>query len=66
MPNEGTKIKWDAVGIAVTVAFAMIAFNAWCMKLVIENAISKNMITIMEKFVTKADFDKHCEMDKVK
>ena len=54
-------MNWEAIGVSVVVALALIGFNAWCMKLVIDNAIGKNMIVIMKTFVTKADCDKHTE-----
>ena len=52
---------WQIIGICIPAVLAVIAFNAWCMKLVIDNAVAKNMIIIMEKFVLKEEFDKHVE-----
>lgn len=52
-------MDWQAIGVVITGVLAIVAFNAWCMKLVIDNAIGKNMLLIMEKFVLKEDFDKH-------
>ena len=54
-------MNWQMIGISITVVLSGIGFNAWCMKLVIDNAVSKNMIIIMEKFVLKEDFDKHVD-----
>ena len=52
-------MNWQIVSISITAILAIVAFNAWCMKLVIDNAIGKNMLIIMERFVLKEDFDKH-------
>ena len=52
---------WQIIGICIPSVLAIIAFNAWCMKLVIDNAVAKNMIIIMDKFVLKEEFDKHVE-----
>ena len=54
-------MNWQVVSICITAVLAIVAFNAWCMKLVIDNAIGKNMLLIMEKFVLKEDFDKHVQ-----
>jgi hypothetical protein len=59
MTNDTQKLNWQAIGVGIAVALAMVAFNAWCMNLIIDNAISKNMITIMEKYCTKADLCNH-------
>ena len=55
-------MNWHMVGVSITGILAVVAFNAWCMKLGIDNAIGKNMLIIMEKFVLKADFDKHVSL----
>ena len=52
-------MNWQIISISITAVLAIVAFNAWCMKLVIDNAVGKNMLIIMEKFVLKEDFDKH-------
>ena len=54
-------MNWDIVGICITSVLAIVAFNAWCMKLVIGNEIAKNMILIMEKFVKKQEFTEHLD-----
>lgn len=54
-------MNWQIVAVAIPAVLAAVAFNAWCMKLVIDNAVGKNMLIIMEKFVLKDDFDKHVE-----
>ena len=54
-------MNWQMVGVSITGVLAVVAFNAWCMKLVIDNAVSKNMLIIMEKFVLKEDFEKHVD-----
>jgi len=54
-------MDWEPIGIGISVGFALVGFNGWVMKLVIDNAIGKNMLIIMDKFVTQADFDKHIE-----
>ncbi len=59
--TERGRMNWDIVGISITAVLAIVAFNAWCMKLVIGNEIAKNMILIMEKFVTKQEFSEHLE-----
>lgn len=56
--SEG-KLNWEAIGVGVCVALAVIGFNAWCMNLVIDNAISKNMMYIMETYLTKAEMKDH-------
>ena len=54
-------MNWQVISVCITAVLATVAFNAWCMKLVIDNAVAKNMLIIMEKFVLKEDFDKHVE-----
>jgi len=56
MATTTVKLNWQAIGVGVVVALSIVGFNAWCMNLVIDNAISKNMIRIMETYVTKAKF----------
>lgn len=60
MPNDKS-IKWDAVAVAVTTVLAIICFNAWCMKLIINDALSSNMAIITKEYVTKADFNRHVD-----
>jgi len=52
-------MNWGVAGVSITGVLAIVAFNAWCMKLVIDNAIGKNMLLIMDKFLTKEEFEKH-------
>lgn len=51
----------QAVGIGITAGVALVGFNAWAMKLVIDNAVLKAVNSISEKYLTKDDFDKHIE-----
>lgn len=59
MTSTEHRIDWQAVAVMISCALAIVAFNAWCMKLVIDNAISKNMISIMEKYATKEELRLH-------
>ncbi len=52
-------MNWEAIGVGIAAVLAIVGFNAWCMRLVIDNAIAKNMLIIMEKYITKDDFDRH-------
>ena len=59
--NGDKAVKWDAVALAVTVVLAIVGFNAWCMKLIINDALSSNMAIITKEYVTKADFNRHVD-----
>ena len=51
----------ETIGIGVAVASTLLGANAWFMKLVISSEISKCLLVISDKYVTKAEFDKHIE-----
>jgi len=53
------KINWEATGVVVCVIVVLIGFNAWCMKLVIDNAVKESFITVSQTFVTKDEFKAH-------
>ncbi len=55
-------MDWQAIGVGVTAGIALIAGNAWVMKLVIDNAVLKAVKVIAEEYVTKEDFNRHVEM----
>jgi hypothetical protein len=61
MTADNRVIKWDAVALGVTVVLVLLGFNAWCMKLIINDALSNNMTIVMKEFVTKADFNRHVD-----
>ena len=50
---------WEATGVVVGVVLVLIGFNAWCMKLVIDNAVKESFITVSQTFVTKDEFKGH-------
>ena len=52
-------MNWEAIGVGIASVLAIVGFNAWCMRLVIDNSIAKNMILIMEKYATKEELEKH-------
>jgi len=56
-----TDINWEATGVMVGAVLAAIGFHAWCMKLIIHEALSKNMVIILKEFATKEALDKHIE-----
>jgi len=52
-------MNWEAIGVGIAAVLAIVGFNAWCMRLVIDNSIAKNMLLIMEKYATKDDLNNH-------
>jgi len=52
-------MNWEAIGVGIAAVLAIVGFNAWCMRLVIDNSIAKNMIIIMEKYATKEELNNH-------
>jgi len=54
-------INWEATSTLIGAVLVAIGFNAWCMKLIINDALNKSMITTLKEFVTKDEFDKHID-----
>jgi len=54
-------MDWSAIGVGVTSVMAIVAFNAWAMKLVIGNAVKDALLLIARDYVSKEDFDRHIE-----
>jgi hypothetical protein len=52
---------WEAIGVGVSAVIAVVAFNAWAMKLVIDNAVKSALLLISHDYVTKEDFNRHIE-----
>lgn len=54
-------MDWQAIGVGLTAGIALVGFNGWVMKIIIDSAIKTALLGIERDFVTKADFDKHIE-----
>lgn len=54
--------RWNAAGVSVAVAVAILSANAYLMKIVIKSCIDEAMLNISKEYVTKADLDKHVEI----
>jgi len=54
-------IDWGTIGAAVGATATLLGANAWLMKIVISSAINEALLSISEKYVTHAEFDKHIE-----
>ncbi len=50
---------WTACGVGVAAGVAMISANAFLMRIVIENAVSKALLKIHDQFVTKEHLGDH-------
>jgi hypothetical protein len=54
-----TSTDWEAMGVGVSAAVAVLAANAYLMKLVIRNCINEALLVISEKYVTKEHLNSH-------
>ena len=52
-------MDWEAMGVGAGCIIAIISGNAFVMKLIIDNAVTKLNLLVAEKYVTKEDFEKH-------
>ena len=53
-------MDWEAIGIGVSAAVAVVGGNAFVMKMIIDNAVSKLHIIVSDEYVKKADCA-HCQ-----
>jgi hypothetical protein len=54
-------MDWEAIGVGGACIVAVIGGNAFVMKLIIDNAVTKLHLLVAEKYVTKEEFEKHIE-----
>ena len=53
-------MDWEAIGIGITAAVAVITGNAFVMKIIIDNAVTKLHVLVSDEYVKKEDC-KHCK-----
>ena len=54
-------MKWELIFGGIAAASALLGANAWLMKIVIESAVTKAMLSIEKDFVDKDTFNRHVD-----
>lgn len=53
---------WQAAGIGISVAIALLAGNAHITRMVVKSEVTGVMVTALQTFATKAELEHHVEI----